>query len=276
MINILEYFKDFLVDKITRKIYYNENPKFFPKKNGIYFVFDSTKIENKDIIIKEMNFSTAVINLKEGTDEIFSKFRKNTKKEIKKIEKEIKNKKIKIEFKINSNLDEIIKNFKNFYFKKYNKKKYIKNRYKKKHIKTKAFSIYFKNLFITGFVFLETKNKEFSRLLHSTNIRLLNNDNNITSNLIGNLTRYLHWMAIKYYKEKGFNYYDFGGISKKTGGNFKNIDFFKLSFGGNIIDKKIYVVTKNKLLKKIVEFYFKMKKNEKNKYKILGNSKICE
>ena len=54
-------------------------------------------------------------------------------------------------------------------------------------------------------------------------------------NLIGRANRYLHWYDIGLFKERGFDYYDFGGLdvtgrSEKTAG----IARFKQGFGGEV------------------------------------------
>jgi Acetyltransferase (GNAT) domain len=56
-----------------------------------------------------------------------------------------------------------------------------------------------------------------------------------TRNLIGRANRYLHWHDIRLFKERGFHYYDFGGLdveerSPKTAG----IARFKRGFGGEV------------------------------------------
>jgi hypothetical protein len=56
-----------------------------------------------------------------------------------------------------------------------------------------------------------------------------------TRNLIGRANRYLHWHDIRLFKERGFDYYDFGGLdieerSPKTAG----IARFKRGFGGEV------------------------------------------
>jgi Acetyltransferase (GNAT) domain len=56
-----------------------------------------------------------------------------------------------------------------------------------------------------------------------------------TRNLIGRANRYLHWHDIRLFKERSFQYYDFGGLdveerSRKTAG----IAAFKRGFGGEV------------------------------------------
>ena len=60
---------------------------------------------------------------------------------------------------------------------------------------------------------------------------------------VSNLNRYLHWQEILYFKKKGFDYYDFGGLGfleeYESGTSYvQGIIKFKKSFGGEI--KYIY------------------------------------
>jgi len=82
---------------------------------------------------------------------------------------------------------------------------------------------------------------------------------------IGNANRLIHWEAIKYAKEKGIKRFDMGGIwPKETAENDKikrSINYFKLSFGGELINchsynksySKIYKIG-SKIYKKVLHY----------------------
>ena len=66
-------------------------------------------------------------------------------------------------------------------------------------------------------------------------------------NLIGRANRHLHWHDIRHFKERGFAFYDFGGLdvserSPKTAG----IARFKRGFGGEV--RAVYSTTKPRSL----------------------------
>ena len=69
----------------------------------------------------------------------------------------------------------------------------------------------------------------------------------------GFLNRYLHWHDIQYFKSKNFKIYDFGGLSlSQSNRKLQQIDKFKLSFGGTIIQEYNYMLTSNPIYKKII------------------------
>ena len=68
-----------------------------------------------------------------------------------------------------------------------------------------------------------------ARLLYSvSDYSVGKNDQNYSK--MAMLNKYMHWLDIIEFKDKGFLIYDFGGISKD--GSLKNIDDFKRKFGG--------------------------------------------
>jgi hypothetical protein len=61
-------------------------------------------------------------------------------------------------------------------------------------------------------------------------------------NFIGRANRWLHFQDINYFKSYGFKVYDFGGYAKSTlDAKLKNINNFKKSFGGSIVEESNYV-----------------------------------
>lgn len=74
-----------------------------------------------------------------------------------------------------------------------------------------------------------------TRCLYSASHFRLSEDNSYKS-LVGRANRYLHWTDICKFKEQGLAIYDFGGLSLiEDNETLKNIDRFKLSFGGKIV-----------------------------------------
>ncbi|MDP4179699.1 MAG: hypothetical protein Q8942_01255 [Bacillota bacterium] len=53
--------------------------------------------------------------------------------------------------------------------------------------------------------------------------------------LVGRANRELHWKDMMTFKEKEFSIYDFGGLALNDDPVMKNIDKFKMSFGGKIV-----------------------------------------
>ena len=75
------------------------------------------------------------------------------------------------------------------------------------------------------------------RGLYSGSRRLDTNDPT-QARLVGNLNRLLHWRNMLFYKQEGFDTYDWGGISDdRDDGRAR----FKLSFGGSVAEEYTYL-----------------------------------
>ncbi|MEL4106100.1 GNAT family N-acetyltransferase [Oscillospiraceae bacterium WX1] len=95
-----------------------------------------------------------------------------------------------------------------------------------------------------------------SRCLHSvSNFRLPALDRNT----IGMANKFLHWCDLCYFKERGYQSYDWGGVTSVTAPN--GVDAFKLGFGG--VPKSYYqVVIGKSLLGKIAVYCRKLKREK--------------
>lgn len=73
-------------------------------------------------------------------------------------------------------------------------------------------------------------------------------------NLIGYANKYLHWKDMCYFKDKGITNYEWGGLASKDTPN--GIDKFKMSFGGDVLEGKNYIIAnsfKGKLYLKLLK-----------------------
>ncbi len=96
-----------------------------------------------------------------------------------------------------------------------------------------VFSVVYENkVLVTHFVLVDYPVRA-RLLLSATEDR----QNAVFRGLISALNRTLHWFEIQYYKEKGVQMYDFGGIVVDPDSPLYSIAQFKLSFGGNIISE---------------------------------------
>ena len=77
--------------------------------------------------------------------------------------------------------------------------------------------------------------------------------------MIGNANRLLHWEAIKYAKEKGIKEFDWGGLwsveEAEKDESKRTVNFFKQSFGGEIITCYTYQKIYSKIYKLGQRFY---------------------
>jgi hypothetical protein len=98
-----------------------------------------------------------------------------------------------------------------------------------------ATQIFFENKPLITHIYL--KDNERTRLQFSFHHVLTVNKYNGQFQSLAN--RYLHWLDIIYFKEKGLNIYDFGGIPIKSMASLRE---FKLSFGGIIEEQYSFIV----------------------------------
>lgn len=100
-----------------------------------------------------------------------------------------------------------------------------------------------------------------TRLLHSVSeFRAEGAD----ANLVARANKRLHWEDMKYFKERGVNLYDWGGISNPDNPN--GIDAFKMKFGG-VSETYFNVLEGRTLLGKLGVMAIKLKDGRKEKQK---------
>ncbi|KNY26595.1 peptidoglycan bridge formation glycyltransferase FemA/FemB family protein [Pseudobacteroides cellulosolvens] len=75
-----------------------------------------------------------------------------------------------------------------------------------------------------------------ARAQHSCS-QFRNTDDREYRYLVGRANRMLHWKDILEFKKKGYSIYDFGGLALKDDPVLANIDRFKKSFGGTIVQE---------------------------------------
>lgn len=207
---------------------------WFAKK--IYNYFDNILLTEykqsfiKHVLFKNEEFTTLWIDLEQSLDAIKKNFNKNYKNEI--------NKAIRLNI-----YGEIETNNENFLilFNKFAKRK------KLSLLNKKMFSYYEPYLVITKAV-LNQKSLVMHAYLVDEDIkivRLLYSANSFESEdakIIGYANKYLHFYDMKFFKEKGFKIYDFGGINlHSTDKEILGINRFKKGFGGKEV--RLYNLT---------------------------------
>lgn len=187
---------------------------------------------------------TIIINLKESYELIVSKFKNTVKQEIRKAQKE----------GIICCFKDDIDTFISFY----NDFATLKNIYPinksvieqiNKNIKTSY--AYHNNKIIVAHSYIIDEEIGIARLYHSASVRL---NQNFDKKTIGLANKYLTSNDIQYFKNSGFEKYDFGGYAKNTKNkSLQGINDFKNSFGGEIIKCLNYHSIPYFILKKITE-----------------------
>lgn len=221
--------------------------KYFLNFQDVYFAKDSekvsiekgidiaifTQVSEKSVGAKE--FHTQIVDLSKSEDEMFKEIHENDRN---KINKGIKNKWFTVKINERPSFEDV-KAFEEF-FNIFAEKKGIK------HCSMGRINslIRSKSLIIStvqdysGEILcyhVHVVDGERARLLYSTSKYIFDIDSK-KRNYVGIANRYLHWCEIKYFKNRGFSIYDFGGIStKKDDTHMMNINRFKQSFGGKEI-----------------------------------------
>ena len=207
--------------------------------------------------IREEHF-TILININQSEDSIFKQFAPNTRNEIRRAEKEG------VIFNL---LENNINNI-NLFVEFYNKFTRLKNL---KEIKNDILLNSMKSLIITSatmdnkeniianplvmHVYIMDNEEKRAVLMFSASLFRAEEFNDI-KHIIGNANRFLHFKDMLYFKSLGLSYYDFGGYAmSKDSQDLKNINFFKKSFGGNIVKEYDYYSFLYFLGKKIMKIF---------------------
>ena len=211
------------------------------KKDYDYIVIYVYKKPNiNGFEIKEQTIS--IIDLSQNPDDIFKKFKKNTRNEIYKTEK-IKELKF-------MNLDDNFNASYKFY-KKIKKQDGAIPDIKKEFLGCLFFNAYLNNKIIASVSVYDTG--QVLRLKHIVSSR---KESNFDSRIAGYATRRIIWEIIKYGVSRGYKKLDMAGVNL-TDPSKKGIAEFKQSFGGEIFTNYIcrYETKKFKFLKKIINFF---------------------
>lgn len=172
--------------------------------------------------------NSLVTNLCESEEEIYGKFKKNTKYEIRRADRE------KAEYKAywgQEITDEIIDSFSKVFHQMYASKE-IEKAYNYKAVRSCVDS----NCIVFTIGYIENEPLVYhSYLYDDDNVRFYHScslfrDNAQEAQMIGFLNRGLHWYDIRLFKAKGKKIYDWGGIISTENPN--GIDKFKIGFGG--------------------------------------------
>jgi hypothetical protein len=98
---------------------------------------------------------------------------------------------------------------------------------------------------------------KYARLLHSAS-QIHRMEYSERRKIIGFINKKLHWESIVYFKNKAYQYYDWGGFAKNTENtSLQGINAFKRSFGGS--ETKVY--NYNSILFEIIRIFSKFVKH---------------
>lgn len=199
----------------------------------VIYSYEKPIIDN--FIIRTQTIS--VINLSQNLDDIFNKFRKDTRTGIKKISSS-EELKIKITNDINESYE---------FYKKVKKTDAITLDLKREFKNCLFFNAYWNNNLIVSASYYDT-----GKILREKHLVSLRKE--FDSRTVANATRKLKWEAIEYAKKNGYEKFDLAGANM-TDLRKKGIAEFKQSFGGDMVDSYIlrYETRIFKFVKKILK-----------------------
>lgn len=214
-------------DKKKFRIYPIVYKQFLGKEKGIF----------------DEKFITLLIDLSKNEDEIFEKYDKDTKYEIRRAKKE------------------------GIIFEEFKDKNYFLNIYNKmsenlqiNKITKERLESFGENLIITRAIFDKYDIIYHAYIYDEDRVRLLYSVRNMTdkveNKIYGFANRFLHDEDIKFFKKNKKKFYDFGGIGNGKSKKTDNIDKFKYSFGGEPSEEKISMNFLMKILLIIREGYY--------------------
>ena len=185
-------------------------------------------------IIKKKKY-TLVNSLECDELAIFNSFKKNTRNEIRKIERLDD-----YSFKINATSPEEFINFYNI-FAKFKKLSLLnRGRIEKYGTHTTIISGYLKEELTNIQVYLHDRASNNVRLLYSAST-IHGIDDKTKQNSIASINRSLHWESMKHFKSHGFKIFDWGGYGNDINNTaLAGIDKFKSSFGGKLEERFDY------------------------------------
>lgn len=204
----------------------------------VIYVYKKPSINGFDI--KEQIIS--IIDLSQNSEEIFKKFKKNTRNEIHKTEK-IKE----LRFK---NLDDGFAGSYNFY------KKIKKQDRATPNIKEEFKNCLFFNAYIGNKMIVSVSVYDTGQVLRLKHIVSSRKEKKFDSRIAGYATRKIIWEIIKYGNSHKYKKLDMAGVNL-TDPSKKGIAEFKQSFNGEIITNYIcrYETKKFKFFKKILNLF---------------------
>ncbi|MGD0728653.1 MAG: hypothetical protein ABR981_01090 [Candidatus Micrarchaeaceae archaeon] len=180
-----------------------------------------------------------IIDLTQPIEKIRKGFNDTTRNEIRRAEKEG------IQFKVNSDYDEFLKLFNQFIKRKKLKlpKMTKENLEMQKHF---LFTAHYKGKLISAHYYLVED--DLIWLLFSCSMEP---NSEINRQYLSYSSRYLHYKAIEYAKDKNYRQFSFSSIGNGKSEFGSSIAKFKLGFGGEIIEKKFYIKDYSPILKSV-------------------------
>lgn len=203
-------------------------------KGDILIVYQSPTIPSQGLY---RTFTTSHHSLLESEEDIYSRFSRTTKQQIKQSEK---NDGLNVDIIIDPD-SELIDVFAGFYA--------TSHRYRQ-HLppcNTGALKTYKQNGILSISMIKDSSGDVLvyhANIINNNRVRILYSvskyvvEDKEAQSLIGRANRFLHWNEMLFYKNYGLEIYDLGGLALgKKGEALEGVDTFKLRFGGDVVEE---------------------------------------
>jgi hypothetical protein len=195
-------------------------------------------------VLRHQRSVTACTNLKDTPEALFQLIKKNTRNEIRQIEK--LGDRTRVGLNSDGIVDDFLPLFNEFAGSTAGVERISRSVLDPYGDKLDIFVAYLDGSPMCGHVMLRDDDASRVRLLYSANRRLTDP---AVARICGALNRYLHWHEIGAYREKGFATYDWGGLNDDEANGIRR---FKLSFGGTIVKEHTYLCAGSPALGRLV------------------------
>ena len=206
--------------RMNQIIYIRQAPRFF---------------ETEGSVVHHQAFRTSLIDLTRGVDELFEDLSRNSRSQVRKIERL----RDRIEVRRNDGVDsDFLSVYNEFVDIKRHSERLSQRRLEQLKPYTDIFVSYFEGRPLCAHAYVRDENLKRVGLMLGGSTRLSGEDAPV---FVGSVNRWLHWYEMQLYKSEGIEIYDLGGTGTSTAQK-EAIARFKLSLGGKQVVEHNYMI----------------------------------
>jgi hypothetical protein len=206
--------------RMNQIIYIRQAPQFF---------------EAEGSVVHHQAFRTSLIDLTRGTEELFEDLNRNTRSQVRRIERLGDQ----IEVRRNDGVDsDFLSVYNEFVDIKRHSERLSQRRLEQLKPFTDIFVSYFEGRPLCAHAYVRDQNLKRVGLILAGSTRLSGEDAPV---FVGSVNRWLHWYEMQLYKSEGIEIYDLGGTGTSTAQK-EAIARFKLSLGGKQVVEHNYMI----------------------------------
>ncbi len=186
-------------------------------------------------VVHHQEFHTSLVDLTRGTDELFGGLKRNSRAQIKRVERM----RDRVEIRRNDGVtSDFLTVYNNFVAVKRYAERLSPRRLQQLKPFTDFFVCYFEGRPLCAHAYVKDEKLKRVGLTLAGSTRLSGED---SPTLVGSINRWMHWREMQLYKSEGIEIYDLGGTGTSTPQK-EAIARFKLSLGGNQVVEHNYMI----------------------------------